>query len=132
MRYLPDTQVWIDYLNGGYPALTKRLQETPPDDLRLSTVVLAELRCGAESGPQTARNHGRVDLLVREVPVAEFDTEAAMVYGRLRGLLQRQGVRIGPYDLMIASHAISLGCILVTNDTGLAQVRSLEVEDWRQ
>ena len=132
MRYLLDTPAWVDYLNGSYPSLAHRLQDTPPDDLRLSSIVAAELRYGAETTSQKARNHARLDILLREVPVADFGMEAAMIYGRLRGLLERQHETIGPYDLMIAAHAIALGCVLVTSDAQFAVVRSLEVENWRE
>jgi tRNA(fMet)-specific endonuclease VapC len=37
---------------------------------------------------------------------------------------------IAPLDLMIASHALSLDVVLVTNDGGFAQMEGMEVEDW--
>ena len=48
MRYLLDTNAWVDYLTGRYPTVVARIQQSPPDDLCLSSVVMAELRYGAE------------------------------------------------------------------------------------
>lgn len=48
MKYLLDTNVWVDYLTvtGRYPTVVTRIQQSPPDDLCLSSVVIvmAELR----------------------------------------------------------------------------------------
>jgi tRNA(fMet)-specific endonuclease VapC len=33
-------------------------------------------------------------------------------------------------DLLIATHALSVGAVLVTNDRAFRQVGNLDVEDW--
>jgi tRNA(fMet)-specific endonuclease VapC len=44
-------------------------------------------------------------------------TEAcAVVYGRLRAVQARKGRPVGMMDLLIASHVLSEGCVLVTAD----------------
>jgi tRNA(fMet)-specific endonuclease VapC len=50
----------------------------------------------------------------------------------LRWLLEQQGKLIGPYDLMLAGQALSLGVTLVTHNTGEFQrVPGLKLEDWQ-
>jgi tRNA(fMet)-specific endonuclease VapC len=47
MRYLLDTNVWVDYLNQSFPSVTARIVRSDPADLALSSIVLSELRYGA-------------------------------------------------------------------------------------
>jgi len=56
---------------------------------------------------------------------------AAGAYGLLRAGLERKGSVIGPYDLMIAAHAMSRGLAVVTNNRReFDRVEGLAVEDW--
>lgn len=132
MRYLLDTNVWVDYLNQRYPSVTERIQSADPDELALSSVVLAELRYGADKSQSPARNHARLDLLIREVPGLEFDAAAASAFGRVRTSLETQGKPIGPYDMMIAAQALSRDLVLVTDNAGeFGRVQGIRLENWR-
>lgn len=132
MKYLLDTNAWVDYFNQRYPAVAERIQSTDPDDLALSSVVLAELRYGADKSQHPARNHARLELLVREVPGLDFDEAAASAFGRVRTSLEAQGRPIGPYDMMIAAQALSRGLVLVTDNVGeFGRVEGIRLENWR-
>lgn len=40
---------------------------------------------------------------------------------------------IGPYDILLAGHALSMGAVLVTHNTrGFTRVPGLAVEDWQE
>ncbi len=54
MTYLLDTNVWVDYLHQDHPNVTARLHAADPDDIWLSSIVLAELRYGADKSQQQA------------------------------------------------------------------------------
>lgn len=47
-----------------------------------------------------------------------------------RAELEAMGMPIGNLDLLIASHARTAGCVLVTHDKAFARVPGLVVEDW--
>ena len=98
MKYLLDTNVCVDYLNGRYPRVTRQIQESSPNDLCVSSVAVAELRYGAEKSEQRQRNHERLDVFLAEIRCVDFDTDAASVYGRIRSALERRGSIIGPYE----------------------------------
>ncbi len=133
MRYLLDTNVCVDYLNRRHAAVVDRLQAMVPEDLCLSSVVIAELRYGADKSLKREENHKRIDVLANEIVCADFDAEAAAVYGRIRSDLERRGEPIGPYDLMIAAHSMSLGLILVSDNLReFRKVEGLVVESWRE
>lgn len=132
MKYLLDTNVCVDYLNGRYPPVAERLRRTKPEQVRVSSIAVAELRYGADKSANPAGNHGRLDVLLGELECVAFDLEAASHYGRVRESLERRGNVIGPNDLLIAAHALSLGVVLVTDNTReFAQVEGLRLENWR-
>jgi len=132
MRYLLDTNAWADFLNQRYPSVTERIRSADPDDLAMSTVVLAELRYGADKSQNRVRNHARIDVIAREAPRLDFDAAAAEAFGRLRSSLERRGAPIGPYDMLIASQAISRDLILVTDNVDeFGRIAGLRLENWR-
>ena len=66
------------------------------------------------------------------IPVIDFDAEAARHFGDIFGDLELKHMRISDRDTMIAAHARSLGCILVTNNTReFSRVERLVIEDWK-
>ena len=132
MKYLLDTNVCVDYLTGRYPSVMSRIQDSSPHDLYLSTIVIAELRYGAAKSARRRRNHKWLDILIDEIPSVDFDTRAASTYGTIRSMLEKTGELIGPNDMLIAAHALSLSVVLVTdNIREFRRVRGLRVEDWR-
>jgi tRNA(fMet)-specific endonuclease VapC len=133
MKYLLDTNVWIDYLTGRYPTIVTHVQESPPDELCLSSVVMAELRYGAEKSQRKRSNHRLLDTLAQEVRSVDFDVNAAATYGEVRTALEKRGRPLGAYYILIAAHALSLCLILITdNEREFKRVRSLVVENWRR
>lgn len=132
MRHLLDTNVCVDYLTGRYPNVIARIQETPPRQLCLSSVVVAELRYGADHSARRRTNHGRIDALLDELECLDFDLRAAATHGRVRARLEAAGTPIGPNDMLIAAHALSLDLIVVTDNVAeFGRVKGLKVETWR-
>jgi tRNA(fMet)-specific endonuclease VapC len=132
VKYLLDTNVCVDFLNRRYPSVTERIRRSSPEDLALSSVVVAELRYGADRSARRGENHERLDFLTAELQCLDFDLAAARVYGHVRSALEAEGTPIGPYDMMIAAHALSQGLILVTdNEREFRRISGLEIENWR-
>jgi tRNA(fMet)-specific endonuclease VapC len=132
LKSLLDTNIWVDYLRAQEPAVG-RIQRASPVDFILSSVVVAELRYGAEKSTHKAQNHKRIDLLEGEMVCAPFGAGAARRFGRLRTELESRGAVVGPYDMMIAAHALDLGCVLVTDNVDeFRRVRGLEIQSWRK
>jgi tRNA(fMet)-specific endonuclease VapC len=133
MRYLLDTNVCVDYLNGCYPRVIERLQEANPADVAVSAIAVAELRYGASKSSRPEANHHALDLFLGDVATLDFDREAATAYGALRTSLERSGTPIGPNDMLIAAQALAGGLILVSDNTDeFARVTGLRVETWRR
>jgi tRNA(fMet)-specific endonuclease VapC len=133
MAYLLDTNACSDYFTARYPRLVARIQACSPDDLRLSVVVVAELRYGADHSARRRANHARIDALIGEIESLDFDLRAAAAYGRVRAQLEAGGTPIGPNDMLIAAHALSRGLTVVTDNTAeFGRVKGLKVENWRK
>lgn len=132
MTYLLDTNACVDYLTQRFPNVVARIQDSPPEEICLSSVAVAELRYGADRSERKAQNHARLDTLTTEIQCVDFDLSAAKVYGRIRADLEAKGTPVGPYDMMIAAQALSLGFILVTdNETEFRRIEGLKIENWR-
>lgn len=96
----------------------------------VSAIVSAELRFGAEK-VRSARLAEQVAGILRNIDVLPFDAPAATAYAELRAALERAGTPIGPLDMLIAAHAISLDLTLVTdNIREFSRVPNLRVENW--
>ena len=133
MAFLLDTNACIDYFTARYPKVVARIQGSSPDDLFLSAVVVAELRCGADHSARRRTNHGLIDALIEEIAPLDFDLQAAATYGRVRAQREAGGTPIGPNDMLIAAHALSRGLTVVTDNTAeFKRVKGLKVENWRE
>ena len=128
--YPLDTNILIAALKG-HPAVRARLESTPLDSLRLSTVVLGELEFGAEKSAYAERNRNRLAELTRRLPLLGLDAETAACYGRIRSHLERLGTPIGANDLWIAAQAQRHGATVVTDNLReFERVPGLGVENW--
>jgi tRNA(fMet)-specific endonuclease VapC len=133
MTYLLDTNVCVQYLRGRSASILSRLQNTPSDQIRLCSVVKAELFLGALRSAKPESNRAKVDAFIRPYESVPFDDIAADVCARIRHQLETAGTPIGPYDLQIAALALVHGHTLVTHNTReFSRVPSLSVEDWQE
>ncbi len=132
MTYLPDTNAWIGFLNADGSKIQKRLKATDSSDIRLCSVVKAELYFGAQRSARREENLKLLNELFAGIKSFHFDDRAALIYGEIRRDLASAGTPIGPNDLMIASIALANDLILVTHNTReFSRVESLEIEDWK-
>jgi tRNA(fMet)-specific endonuclease VapC len=131
MRYLLDTNTCIAYLNGRAVGVRRRLQEIPPSEVGLCSVVKAELLYGARKSGNPSTVLAKLQRFFAPFVSLPFDDGAAQVYGTIRADLERVGTPIGPNGLLIAAIALGRGLTLVTHNTGEFQrVTGLPVEDW--
>ncbi len=77
------------------------------------------------------QNQINVNNLISKLDIIDFSAQCAFYYGEVRANLKARGVIIGNNDLLIASHAISEGATLVTNNISEFQrVAGLKLVDW--
>jgi len=130
VRYLLDTNILIA-LSKERPGLSARLANIHASDILLSSVVVAEIEYGIAKSARPEHNRRVFDTLLAGIQVIPFDEAAARLYGPIRAELESRGQPIGPYDLMIAAHALSHDAVLVTDNLGeFGRVAGLAVENW--
>ncbi|MEB3354241.1 MAG: PIN domain-containing protein [Cyanobacteriota bacterium] len=77
-----------------------------------------------------SRLQALVENTLKTLEILPWSEACARVYGRLRAELARSGKPLAAMDLLIASHALSEGCALVTEDQAFAHVADLQLEAW--
>ena len=129
-KYMLDTNICI-YLMKHQPAQVRaRFAECFVGDVVISAITLAELEFGvACSGEAQAHNQVLLDSLLEDIMVAPFEERAARAYGPLRALNRERNK--DALDKLIASHALSLGVTLVTNnEIDFKSYPGLILENW--
>jgi tRNA(fMet)-specific endonuclease VapC len=133
MIYLLDSNSWIAYLRRTNVGVIQRIQQEAPANIRLCSVVLAELFYGVFRSPPAfqAHNLSLLAQLIQEFASLPFEDRAAEEYGKIRADLAKKGTPIGPNDLMIAGIALANNLRLVTHNTSeFGRVVGLQLEDW--
>lgn len=130
MPYLLDTNAVIGLLNDTQSKLARRARRENPAEVAISAIVAHELFYGAFKSKRTSHNVALIDSL--QFAVVEFDKEDARRAGEIRALLSDKGTPIGPFDVLIASQALSRSLTLVThNAREFSRVPKLKIEDWQ-
>src|SRR5688572_26624562 len=98
---------------------------------KATTISVAELQFGVARSSNSSRNQQALDLVLTSLSVIPFDHAAAVFYGQIRHLLEKKGAPIGPFDTLIAAHALQLNLTLVTNNVReFSRVPGLRLENW--
>lgn len=129
--YLLDTNACIRVLNDSSPRLIDRLRQHRPSELRLCSVVKAELLFGARKSGDPARNLRVLRRLFEPLVSLPLDDASAEACGTIRSELERSGIPIGANDLLIAASAVAHDAVLVTHNVReFSRVPGLSLEDW--
>jgi tRNA(fMet)-specific endonuclease VapC len=130
LRYMLDTNLCVRVLRDRPASVRRRFNESA-EGLSISTVVLAELLHGAAKSARPVENRRAVEDFAARLEVLPFDDAAADHAADIRADLERKGLPIGAYDLLIAGHARSRGLAIVTGNLGeFRRVEGLRCEDW--
>jgi tRNA(fMet)-specific endonuclease VapC len=131
MPYLLDANTCIQHLRRRSSAITAKLDMLQATNIRLCSVVRAELISGALRSAQPVYNRALVEHYCGRFISLPFDDRAADVYADIRNHLATTGQLIGPNDLLIAAIAVANQCTLVTHNTReFGRVPGLVIEDW--
>jgi tRNA(fMet)-specific endonuclease VapC len=100
-------------------------------DICISAITYCELEFGAAKSRHPKKNQEANLNFLAPLNLLDFPIEAASICGALRADLNRKGTPIGPFDLLIAAHALYLNTTLVTNNIKeFNRVENLKLENW--
>ena len=124
-RLMLDTNAVSAFLKRRSPRLDGWMRE---QRCCLSAIVVAEIRYGLQKQPAAARLQALAEATLEILEILPWSEACTRIYGRLRADLESQGKPLAALDLLIASHALSEGCALVTADQAFANVAELQLE----
>lgn len=131
MSWFLDTNICIYALKDKFPLIGKRLAKHVPEDIKIPSLVYAELMLGARKSNQPEKTRDTVRFFLAPFEVVPFCQKAAEIYAEIRGDLEQDGKIIGPNDLVIAATVLAHSGRLVTHDTReFSRIAHLKLEDW--
>jgi tRNA(fMet)-specific endonuclease VapC len=127
--FLLDTNICIYLIREKPTVVLKRFRKLNPGEIGISVITLCELEYGVENSSDPSRNREALNLFLLPLMIFSLTAPVAFEYGKIRSALRKN--LIGPYDLLIAAHAIQLGFTLVTNNLREFQrIPGLHCENW--
>jgi tRNA(fMet)-specific endonuclease VapC len=132
LRYLLDTNTVSYFIRRSSSALEQRMsQALAEQSAAISAITRAELRFGQALMDAQDKRRPVIELLLQQLPLLAWTSEAADQYGLLKAQLKLTGAPIGELDTQIASHALAEKLVLVTHNTKhFENVVGLQLEDW--
>ena len=131
MKYLIDTNICIYIMNKRPVGVIKKFKQFELGEVGISTITVSELQYGVAKSTHRKENQQRLEQFTAPLEILTYDEMAAEAYGDIRFQLEKDGLPIGPLDLLIAAHALSQNLILVTNnDKEFRRITGLKVENW--
>lgn len=129
--YMLDTNICIYVIKKRPISLLEKFNSVPKNSLCISVVTYAELQYGVERSSSKKMNQAIIKDFISHLTVLSWDMNAASQYGKIRSNLEKEGTPIGNMDLLIAAHALSQQCTLVSNNLReFKRVEGLICENW--
>jgi len=131
MTHLLDTNVCISAMRGN-ASVRKHLRAKRPEDLGVSIISIYELLSGVERCRDPESERRKVELFLAPFHILAFDPDSAARSAKVRWILEKSGLPIGPYDVLLAGQSLALDVTLVIrNQREFERVPGLRLEDWQ-
>ena len=131
LRYLLDTNICIYIAKRKPLSASRKLEQMDIGEVAMSVITYAELLFGAEKSQEPIKTKKILEEFITLIPPLELTLEVCEHYANIRALLEKKGKPIGGNDLWIASHALALDTVLVTNNTKeFSRIPNLKLENW--
>ena len=131
LGFLQSINIKILYIKRKPPDVIERFRRTEISQVGISSITLSELLYGVSKSSKPEQNQMALTQFVAPLEILPYGDEAALYYGDLRAYLEKQGTPIGSLDMLIAAHALSINCTLVTNDEKeFIRTPNLKIVNW--
>ena len=132
MKYLLDTNICIYIINEKPEKVLRKFEQYPVHEFGISSVTHAELQYGVEKSKNKITNQDALDEFLLPLTILPFHGKKLVTcYGEIRASLESKGQTIGPLDMLIAAHALSLDLTIVSNNIKeFSRIQNLKCENW--
>ena len=131
MKYMLDTNTCIYIIKRKPLDVIERFKKIEISQVGISSITLSELLYGVSKSSKPEQNQLALTQFIAPLEILAYDDEASQYYGYLRAFLEKLGSPIGSLDLLIAAHALSRDCILVTNnEKEFNRIPNLQIDNW--
>ena len=131
MKFMLDTNICIYIIKRKPSNVIERFKQTEISQIGVSAITLSELSYGVSKSSKPEQNQMALVQFIAPLEILPYDDDAAQYYGELRSHLEEQVTPIGSLDMLIAAHALSTSCILVTNnEKEFIRIPNLKIENW--
>ena len=126
-----DTNTCIHIIKHHPEAIRKKVNRIPVGQIGVSAIVVTELEYGIECSARRTENRQALEAFLNYSVVQDWPADASKDYGRIRASLRKKGTPIGAMDLLIATHSLHIGSILVTDNLReFKRIPGLKLENW--
>jgi tRNA(fMet)-specific endonuclease VapC len=130
-KYLFDTNIVSHIMQGNDEKLLKNIASVIVGQAAMSSVSFAELEYGLHKFGKADVLRKALQSIMLRVDVLPWTQSVAACYGELCSSLEKRGINLSNFDMMIAAHAISMDVILVSRDKAFSKLGSrLKLEVW--
>ena len=128
-EYLLDTDICINFLKGKF-GVKDKIKEVGISKCYISEITIFELTYGAYKSSNFEKHIKEVEkvkLLFEVIPAYEIRFK----YAEARVRLEKEGLRIPDFDLLIGSTSIVYDMVMVTNnEIHLSRIDGIIIENW--
>lgn len=126
-----DTNICIYIIKRKPPNVIERFRQTEISQIGISSITLSELLYGVTKSSKPEQNKIALTQFIAPMEILPYDDDAAQYYGDLRTHLEKHGTPIGSLDMLIAAHALSINCTLITNnEKEFIRIPNLKIDNW--
>jgi len=132
MKYILDTNICIYIINKKPAKVLRRFERYPVYEFGISSITHAELQYGVEKSENKNTNQAALDEFLLPLTILPFQGKRLVSrYGEIRTAQESKGQTIGPLDMLIAAHALSLDLTIISNNIKeFSRVPNLKCENW--
>lgn len=129
-RYVLDTNHAGTLLRDPAAPLWRRLAILTRPECLLCRPVVGELWYMIHNSERADANRPKLEALLLQFDIVEFDAKAAEEFGKIRAELRRTGTPVPSFDALIAALCRSNNFTLVTADKHFRHISGLKTDNW--
>jgi tRNA(fMet)-specific endonuclease VapC len=132
MKYILDTKICIYIINKKPAKVLRKFELYPVYEFGISAITHAELQYGVEKSKNKNTNQVALDEFLLPLTILPFQGKRLVTcYGEIRTTQESKRQTIGPLDMLIAAHALSLDLTIISNNIKeFSRIPNLKCENW--